>query len=317
MKLREIYSLAIKLGIEKDVRGPQEIEKILLNRKQQFERMDDKDATFFDEESLNNPFSDSRILFGTGEEEIKTMMVGIDIEVPEILMADQLRQQGREIDMILAHHPEGVALAELYGVMDLQADLLARAGVPINVGENIMTARISEVKRNIMPVNHQRAVDAARILGIPFMCVHTPADNLVNDFVQSYLDAKTPERLEEVLDLLVEIPEYRQARIMKAGPQLVVGDKRQRDGRIMVDFTGATSGSTDVYEKLKFSGVGTVVCMHIQEKHREQAKKHNINVVVAGHIASDSLGLNLFLDQVESRGISIIPGSGLIRVSRL
>ncbi|NLV16685.1 MAG: NGG1p interacting factor NIF3 [Syntrophomonadaceae bacterium] len=317
MKLREIYDLAVKLGIDKDVRGPREIEKILLEKRRQFELMEEKDAVFFDEEALSNPFSDTRILFGTGEEEINTMMVGIDIEVAEILLADQLRQRGRKVDMVLAHHPEGVALAGLYGVMDLQADLLARAGVPVNIGDNIMTARISEVKRNIMPVNHQRAVDAARMLDIPFMCVHTPADNLVNDFVQSYIDEKKPERLKEVIDLLVEIPEYRHAGIMKAGPQLVVGDKKQRAGRIMVDFTGGTSGSSEVYEKLQFSGVGTVVCMHIQEKHREQAKKHNINVVVAGHIASDSLGLNLFLDQVESYGVSVIAGSGLIRVSRL
>jgi hypothetical protein len=39
-------------------------------------------------------------------------------------------------------------------------------------------------------------------------------------------------------------------------------------------------------------------------------------VVIAGHISSDSLGVNLFLDELEKRGIEIIPCSGLIRVSR-
>ena len=57
--------------------------------------------------------------------------------------------------------------------------------------------------------------------------------------------------------------------------------------------------------------------MHLMEKHRQQAKRHNINVIVAGHMASDSLGLNLFLDQLELRGIKIIPTSGLIRTKRL
>jgi len=39
-------------------------------------------------------------------------------------------------------------------------------------------------------------------------------------------------------------------------------------------------------------------------------------VVIAGHISSDSLGVNQFLDELEKRSIEIIPCSGLIRVSR-
>jgi len=33
-------------------------------------------------------------------------------------------------------------------------------------------------------------------------------------------------------------------------------------------------------------------------------------------MSSDSLGVNLFLDELEKRGIEIIPCSGFIRVSR-
>ena len=33
-------------------------------------------------------------------------------------------------------------------------------------------------------------------------------------------------------------------------------------------------------------------------------------------MSSDSIGMNLFLDELEKKGIEIIPVSGLIRVSR-
>ena len=33
--------------------------------------------------------------------------------------------------------------------------------------------------------------------------------------------------------------------------------------------------------------------MHISEEHRKEAEKSHLNVVVAGHISSDNLGLNL------------------------
>jgi putative NIF3 family GTP cyclohydrolase 1 type 2 len=56
--------------------------------------------------------------------------------------------------------------------------------------------------------------------------------------------------------------------------------------------------------------------MHISENNRKEAKKHHINVVVAGHIASDSLGMNLFLDELQARGVEVISCSGLLRVER-
>ena len=317
MKLHEVYELAIKLGIEKDIRGMEEIDRLLAKKSREFERLEGQESRFFDQETLKNPFSDTRILYGTGEEEITSIICGVDMEAPEIILADRLREKGKRIDLVLAHHPEGKAQAALYGVMDLQADLLLRAGIPINVAEGIMNSRISEVKRGMMSLNHQRAVHAARLLDIPFMCVHTPADNLVNDYLQRHLDEKNPGYLEELLEVLLEIPEYREAKLLKAGPALVVGDKKKRAGKVLVDMTGGTSGSEKVYQQLETAGIGTVVRMHLTEKHREEAKKHHINVIVAGHMASDSLGLNLFLDQLELRGISVIPASGLIRVKRV
>ncbi len=317
MKLNEIYELAVKMGIEKDVRGSEEIERLLTRKQRELERVEEKDSTYVDRQTLTNPFSDTRILYGTGEEEITSIFCGIDMETPEIILADRLREKGQKIDMVMAHHPEGMAQAALFGVMGLQADLLLRAGIPINVAEGIMESRISEVKRLMMPLNHQRAVDAARLLDIPFMCVHTPADNLVNDYLQRLIDDKQPHYLEDLLELLLEIPEYHEARLLKAGPELIVGDKKKRAGRVLVSMTGGTSGSSQLFQKLEMAGVGTLIRMHVPEKHREEAKKHNINVIVAGHMASDSLGLNLFLDQLELRGITIIPASGLIRKKRI
>ena len=64
------------------------------------------------------------------------------------------------------------------------------------------------------------------------------------------------------------------------------------------------------------SGIGTVVGMHFPENHIEEARKHNIRLVVSGHMPSDSLGVNLICDVWEKAGVDVIPCSGLIRVSR-
>jgi len=86
---------------------------------------------------------------------------------------------------------------------------------------------------------------------------------------------------------------------------------------VFVDMTGGTSGSKDTLEKLSQSGVGTIVGMHMSEDHRKEAEKHHIHVVIAGHISSDTLGLNLLLDAMETRGpLTVVECSGFKRIRR-
>ena len=316
MRLIDIYQKCVHLGKEYDPRSVVEVEKILTRTVQQYEELKEKDKQYFDAERLTNPYADTRILNGDPEVKVSKIMVGIDMEVPELLLADRLREKGEKIDLILSHHPEGKALVALHRVMSLQEDVLAQLGVPINVAEGILASRISEVERGLMPLNHNRAVDAARLLNFPFMCVHTPADNMVNTYLDNLFLEKKPETVEDVVNLLLEIPEYQEAKKIGAGPKVFLGQEKNRAGRIFVDMTGGTSGSEDAFAKLAIAGVGTTVGMHMGEKHRKEAEKNHINVIIAGHMASDSLGVNLLLDQIAKEGIEVIPCSGLIRVKR-
>ncbi len=316
MKIEEIYKLAVKMGMEKDPRGKEGIKRVLEENRKKYEKLSEEEKRFFDVESMENPFADTRILAGDPHAEVKTALVGIDMEVPEVLLADRLREKGSAVDLIISHHPEGRAQANLDKVMALQADEWHRYGVPINVGDALIGKRAQEIYRAFLPRNHERALDAARLLNIPFMCMHTVADNQVNAYLNDYFARKKPGTVGEVIDLMLELPEYQHSARMQAGPVAVVGSRENRAGRIMVDMTGGTEGPQEVLAKLADAGVGTIVAMHYSEKHREEAEKQKMNVVVAGHVASDSLGMNIILDRLEERGLEIIPVSGLVRVSR-
>lgn len=316
MKLRDIYSLAIEVGIAHDPRGEEEIEGLLDKKRKEYEGLKEDEKEFFDVDTLDNPYADSRILAGDPDMEIEGVLAGIDMETQEVVLADRLREKGRRIDLILAHHPEGKALAALADVMGMQADIWANYGVPINIGEDLIGERMTEVRRSLMPVNHTRAVDAAKLLDFAFMNSHTPCDNLVNDFLQRYLDEKAPKTLGDIVKALKEIPEYKDATINDSGPTILVGDSSKRPGKIIVDMTGGTEGPEGAIEKLAAAGVGTIVGMHLGEKLRKKASEHHVNVVIAGHIASDAVGMNLFLDMLAKKGISITTTSGLMRVER-
>jgi putative NIF3 family GTP cyclohydrolase 1 type 2 len=319
MKLREFYKAAVAAGMAADPRGSEGLGDWLDQRRKKYEGLKGDAKEYFDTESLENPYGDTRILNGTGDEEIERVLVGIDIDAGEIVLADRLRERGQRVDLVLAHHPSGRALGNLHEVMGMQADILAAFGVPISAAEDLMDSRAKEVERRLMPGNHTRAADAARLLGIPFMCTHTPADNHVHRFLQGLVDAEKPKRLGDVVDLLQGVPEYKEGAKQGAGPRILLGDRDRKAGKVLVSMTGGTSGNKKLLENLAGSGVNTLVEMHMSDEHRDEAKKHHVNVIIAGHIASDTVGMNLMLDNIiKSAGhpIQLMNCSGFVRHAR-
>lgn len=318
MTIKQIYDLAVKLGIQNDLRGATAVNRRLKKLNEKYQKLSSENKKEFDKESLTNPYADTRLYYGNPDKEVKRVLVGIDIATGEVLLANEL-SKNKSIDLIISHHPIGVGLAGLHEVMELQVELYAMYGVPIHIAEGLIQPRMSEVSRSISGSNHNKSVDAAKLLDFPIMSTHTIADNIVATFLKKYLDKKKKqiETVGDLVNVLKEIPEYAEATKMKTGPSIFAGSKERRVSKIaLTEITGGTSGSKEVYEKLSNAGVGTIVGMHMHEQWKKEAEKAHMNVVIAGHMSSDSIGMNLFLDELEKRGVEIISCSGLIRISR-
>jgi hypothetical protein len=317
VRLKDIYDTCVTAGIEADARERVEIDRVLAENRKAFDKLDDDDKEFFDAEKLVNPYSDTRICAGDPDAEIRGLLVGIDMEVGEVLLADRLRERGEPIDLVFAHHPEGPGYANLHEVMYMQADLWANQGVSIAAGDSLIAPRAEEIRRRIAPVNHYRAIDAATLLGLASLSCHTPADNSVQSFVQAALDEAAPRTLDALVKSLRRIPEYADAARKGYGPLLIMGTGHARPGRIVVDMTGGTEGPKDALDRLSAAGVGTLVGMHYSEEHRKRAEELKLNLVIAGHISSDVLGMNLILDRIERAGDVVVRcASGMVRIAR-
>lgn len=312
MTTRKIYELSIKEGLKNDFRPKSVIDEHLAKARKAFKRLTKEKQPYFDQERLTNPYADSRIHLDFDRKSIKKALVGIDITSGDVMIAKELGA-----DLVIAHHPVGRALQGLDDAMALQADVLEMYGVPINVAEGLLRKRISEVARGVHASNSYIAVDAARNLGLDFINIHTPADNSVATFVKNMIEKKAPRYVSGVLDLIYSIPEYQEAARRGSAPVLFSGSPENRAGKIAVtEMTGGTEGTPEIYERMANAGIGTIIAMHLSEQHRKKAEAAHINVVVAPHIASDSLGMNLILDHVEAAGVEIIPAGGFIRVGR-
>ena len=315
---KQIYKLAIELGIKNDLRGTKMVNDKLARVKEKYHKLSQENKDEFDEEKLINPFSDTRY-FGNPDKKINRVLSGIDIETGEVMLANELSKT-KPIDLIISHHPIGVALAGLDEVMELQAEVLNKYGVPINIAQNLTQKRMNEVSRGVSPINHQKTIDAGKLMNIDLMCVHTPADNSVTSFLDKEIKKNLTKLIyvEDLLKLLKSIPEYKEAVKLKAGPRLFTGKSDNYLGKIaLTEITGGTSGHKDIYQHMANAGIGTIVAMHMKEEYREEAEKAHLNIIIAGHMASDSIGMNLFLDELVKKGIEVIPCSGLIRYSRV
>ncbi len=318
MRLIDVFRNLIRFGIDEDPRGKDGIERLLNDRKKEYEALSDDDKQYFDKESLVNPYFDSRLLYGNDYTEIRYMMVGIDCETPELLLADRLKANGHPIDMVLTHHPKRYDGFE--NELKLQIDLLHEAGLPINIAEGIMLGRIGEVERSIMPSNNTRYQDAARLLDISFASTHTAADNHVYQYLKKKIEKAKPYKVKDIINLLLEEPEYKDAKKNNTGLKVLAGSPDRRAGEVYFHMTGGTGGPKEELEWLaKQTSVGTIVAMHMTDERKKLAEEHHINVVIAGHMASDSLGMNLLLDKLITIApeIDIAATVGFFRHSRL
>ncbi|HCM67657.1 MAG TPA: NGG1p interacting factor NIF3 [Candidatus Kerfeldbacteria bacterium] len=318
MTIKQIFDLAVKLGIENDLRGATTVRKHLKKEVEKFKKLGREEQREFDQEKLTNPFSDTRMFVRDPHKPVKRVMAGIDIDTGEIMLAQRLGEK-KPVDLVISHHPIGNALSGLHEVMHMQAEILALYGVPINVAQSLLHLRISEVSRSVSPGNHYKAVNAAALLGQDVICTHTVTDNLVATYLKKFID-RNKKRLEtvgDVMKLLKTVPEYKIAMGQKAGPVLFAGNPDNFTGRIaLTEITGGTESNKDLYEKISQAGIGTIIGMHMSEDHKKEAEKHHINAIIAGHMSSDSLGMNLFLDELEKKDVEVIVCSGLIRVKR-
>lgn len=314
MTIQQIYDFAIEMAIKSDPRGESLVRKRLEKAKKEYKELSEKKKKYYDVENLTNPYSDTRMYHGDPKKEVKKVLAGIDISSAEVLLFDRLNEKGMNLDLLIAHHPEGIALTALHETMDLQTDMYGDNGIPINVSHALMHGRMTDVQRKIHPTNYNQVIDTAKLLDVPFMSLHTIWDNLGNQFILDHIKGKDYDTVGEIIDDLMEIPEYQAAAKDKAGPLVVSGSEKSRAGKITVFYTGGTNPSKEIYIELAKTGVGTIIDMHMPEDAIKEMKKLHVNVINAGHMSSDSLGANLYFDELEKKGVEVVACSGFIRV---
>ena len=244
--------------------------------------------------------------------EITKALVCIDADTGLLNIARDLGYDG-----VIVHHPQGdEAMLNLHLVMNRQLKTLVKAGVPGDEAREALRPRQFGVERN----NHMRNWDympsVARLMGMPFMNVHYPCDLMMERIVDAHVQRRLAETgpaatVQDLTDILLEIPEFAHA---KTRPAVVVGDPVAPAGKVVTAFAGGTNGGAAVVETYWRHGVGTVMTLHMEVADILKLRQSEVKgtLVVAGHMACDSVGLNALVRVLRANGLDLTPMGGIV-----
>jgi hypothetical protein len=151
---------------------------------------------------------------------------------------------------------------------------------------------------------------------MPYIGIHTPADLLGERTVEAKVREVQAEKenptVQDFLDALMTIREYAEAPKGQR-PAIWVGQPDSYAGKVLVDFAGGLEAEVDEMKAYIDAGIGTFICMHVDGATVKALQEDNrCNVLVMGHMASDSIGFNQILDAWEARGVKVTRIGGLV-----
>jgi putative NIF3 family GTP cyclohydrolase 1 type 2 len=242
--------------------------------------------------------------------DVTRVLFGVDIDTGELLYAQQAGY-----DAVIAHHPLGEhARMDFANVVHRQVDMMVAEGIARDVAEQAVASRLERIHRADHMGNYNRIVDTARLVGMPLCNVHLACDIIgrqaIIDMLQSRASSST--RVGDVIEWLGEFPEMEAA---LTRPEAWVGDPSALLGRWVVAMAGGTNGGYPVFREYYRAGVDTVLAMHIAEDDLQRLRAEapsNANLVVTGHMATDSIGINAVISGLEEQGVAVTRTSGVI-----
>jgi len=242
-----------------------------------------------------------------GGDKIRKILFCIDAGIPELLLAKQLGY-----DAVIAHHPQGgTATINFHQVFNRHIQQLVAAGVPIEEAERAVKKRLEELEVQAHTRNYGHTVDVAKLLKMPYMNIHAPLDEVGRKIMTEKINSRIRKNstVQDVISAFNELSEFKNA---VTEIKIRLGKAENMAGKVVVSHGAGTNGGYEIAKTYFKHGIGTVIYIHISlgdlEKLRAEGKG---NLIVTGHIASDSVGINPLIHELKKRSVSVT-GIGIV-----
>ena len=242
-------------------------------------------------------------------QDIHRVLVGIDLRAPELALAKTLG-----FDAVLTHHPVGIATLNFHRVLSRHVDQMVAAGVPEVVARAAIeeTAEARRVLDSMSNYDHDPSI--ARLLDMPYLNVHTPLDEMGRRRLAEVAAGVSPDGT--VGDLVERFQSaFVEFRSSATRIEVLVGRRTHRLGRVLVSHAAGTNGGYAVGKAYFEHGIDTLVYIHCRPDDAQRLESEfggSKSLVVTGHIASDSVGINPYVDRLRREGLDVVTASGVL-----
>ena len=234
-------------------------------------------------------------------EGIARVLFGLDIGTGELLMARELGY-----DAVIAHHPVGTTY-RAWRVFKRHVDLLMGAGVPEAAARAAVAPKLEALRLRGMVANYEQVPQAARLLGMPFLNIHCPLDELGRRVMQrtanDVLEATPAATVAEVVEALAALPAAQRAR---TEVEALLGDPQAPAGKVVVAHGALTNGGYEVARAYFAHGIDTVVYIHVGASDLRRLREHDAGqLIVTGHLMGDAVGIAPYIEALRERGLEV------------
>jgi hypothetical protein len=232
---------------------------------------------------------------------IERVLFGLDIGVGELVLAHQLGY-----DCVIAHHPVGVP-HRTWRVFQRHVQFLMEAGVPEEAAREAVKPKMDALRVRGQARNYERVPMAARRLGVPFLNIHCPLDEMGRRVMQTTLDdVLTVEPKATLGDLVAALADLPAAERAETEVTIALGEPAARAGRAVVAHGALTNGGYRVARAYYEHGVDTVIYIHVSpEDLRRLREEGDGQLIVTGHIVGDAFGIEPYIDALRAQGLQV------------
>lgn len=231
---------------------------------------------------------------------IRKVLISIDVDVAELMLAKNLG-----CDAVIAHHPIGEASINFHLVFDRHVDYMLEHGIPRQIAEEAVTKLKKRVALRTHTTIYTHTVAAAEKIGMPLVNIHLPCDELMRRRILAQLKSSKIENVSDIKSSVEQIPEFRKS---ATEVQVPYGDPTSKAGRYALVVAAGTNGGYPVAKAYFEHGISTVIYLHVNSEDLAKLKEEKVsgNLVILGHLAGDSVGLNQLADALERKGIEVV-----------
>ncbi|MFQ5941036.1 MAG: Nif3-like dinuclear metal center hexameric protein [Nitrososphaerales archaeon] len=231
---------------------------------------------------------------------VSKVLLCLDASPAELMLAKNLG-----CDAVIAHHPIGKSSLNFHLVFDRHVDYMLEYGIPRQIAEEAVRKLKERVALRTHTTIYTHTVAAAEKLKISLVNIHLPCDELMRRTILSALEANRIQTVSDIKKVVEQIPEFRNS---ETEVQVPYGDPANEAGKFALVIAAGTNGGYPVAKAYFDHGISTVIYLHVNTEDLTRLKEDKVkgNLVILGHLAGDSVGLNQLADALGKEGINVV-----------